>query len=137
MDQPAELDDLGDPNMNVADNVNFGRIFGPRTSDFGEIEQVRYRYAFSSDLRRPDGSPSCQRGLRFSRNAPDTFLKVAVANACARYSREMASSVRVPCCRDVLKSGANCLRALCGEVHGGSRTVVDFHGGCGFGDEPH
>ena len=82
--------------MNVADNVNFGRIFGPRTSDFEEIERVRYRYAFSSDLRRPDGSLNANGVYVFSK-CPDTFLKVAVANACARYSRARWPSNQVPC----------------------------------------
>ena len=39
---------LGDPNLNVADAVNFGRIFGPRTSDFGgnRTGQVSLRLQF-------------------------------------------------------------------------------------------
>jgi outer membrane receptor protein involved in Fe transport len=39
---------LGDPNMNVADAVNFGRIFAPRGSDFGgnRTGQVSLRLQF-------------------------------------------------------------------------------------------
>lgn len=39
---------LGDPNMNVADAVNFGRITGPRGSDFGgnRTGQVSLRLQF-------------------------------------------------------------------------------------------
>jgi hypothetical protein len=39
---------LGDPNLNVADAVNFGRIFGPRSSDFGgnRTGQVSLRVQF-------------------------------------------------------------------------------------------
>jgi hypothetical protein len=39
---------LGDPNLNVPDAVNFGRIFGPRSSDFGgnRTGQVSLRLQF-------------------------------------------------------------------------------------------
>ena len=39
---------LGDPNLNVADAVNFGKIFGTRTSDFGgnRTGQVSLRLQF-------------------------------------------------------------------------------------------